>query len=324
MRDMEVTYRCFSSKRKFGIELEVEKNKTQEEIVGAIQDVATKTIQQTGGYWAQSTHNDYWHVKYDSTCGPKGKGKDNGGWEIASFVASGYKDLLEIEKVANALAALGCNVNDNCGFHIHADLSDFTKEQVSIMVAYWLKVETWISQAVPSIRTESKYCKLISKAKAKKIKTDMQYEPVKLWDIVKPTNFSVHDNNQKKMSLNMVGIAQKMHYLDHGSGVPSGVRQTAELRLPEGTLDGTEVKNWVRLFILFVETCKSAKMPENVAPASSIEDLMKYLGFADPDKFYLLSKGLHETKMWLLRRIKCHGTHKSKREATDKLKFITA
>lgn len=323
MQDMEVTYRCFSSKRKFGIEIEVEKNKTQEEISDAIGTVAKRPIQISGGQWAQSTHNTYWHVKYDSTCGPKGKGKDNGGWEVASFVASGYKDLLEIEHVANSLKVLGCNVNDNCGLHIHVDVSDFSKEQISVLTAYWLKVEAWFSQAVPSIRTENKYCKLITKSKAKNLSFDTHYASTTLWDIIKPTNFAIHENDQKKMSLNMVGIAQRFHYEDQGETCPPGVRQTVEFRMPEGTLDGKEVKNWVRLFVLFVETCKISKMPPNIAPATSIEEVMKCLGFSDPDKFYLLSKGLHETKTWLLKRIKSYGTHKSKREATDKLKFIT-
>lgn len=323
MQGVEVTYRCFTSKRKFGIELEVEKNKTQAEITAAIQAVTEKPVESTSGHWAQSTHNDYWHIKYDSTCGPKGKGKDKGGWEVASYVASGYKDLLDIEKTTDALCELGCKVNDNCGLHIHADVSDFTKNQISILIAYWLKVEKWLSQAVPSIRADNKYCKLLAKSKAKELKTDVEYEPLGLWDLVKPTNFAVHENNQKKTSLNLVGIAQRFHYEDQGAGIPCGVRQTVELRMPEGTLDGREVVNWVRLFLLFVETSKTAKMPNNIAPAGSVEELLRIIGFVDPKRFYLLSKGLHETKTWLLKRIRRHGTHRAKRQATDKLKFIT-
>ena len=126
------------------------------------------------------------------------------------------------------------------------------------------------------------------------------------------------------MSLNLVGVAQKFYYTDQGAQVPMGIRQTIELRMPEGTLNGNEVKNWVRLFLLFVETCKDAQMPSNLKPVDSIEELLYILGMAHPEKFYLLSKGLHETKTWLLKRVKNYGTHKGKREASDKLKFISA
>lgn len=318
---MEVTYRCFGSKRNFGIELEIEKTRTQQQIQETIQTVSKKPIQTTGGSWAQSNNNMFWHVKYDSTCGPLGKGKDNGGWEIASFVASGYKDLLEIEAVTNALRESGCKVNKNCGLHIHADASDFSRDQISALTAYWIKVEGWLSQAVPANRVNNKYCKLISKVK--KLKFEDSYDPVKLWNVVKPTNFSIHENDQKKMALNLVGVAQKFHYDEAGTSFPMEMRQTIELRMPEGTLDGNEVKNWVRLFLLFVETCKDKEMPSNLKPASTIEELLCVLGLADSDKFYLLSKGLHETKTWLLKRVTSYGTHKGKREATGKLKFIS-
>lgn len=319
---MDVKYRCFNSKRRFGIELEVEKTLEQSQIRNLIRPHTKKQIETTG--WAQSNSNNYWHVKYDSTCGPKGKGKDKGGWEIASFVASGYKDLLEIEKITDALKEGGCQVNKNCGVHIHAEVADFNIDQIGVLCALWYKIEPWVCNAVPSSRINNKYCKLICKTKAKKIDISKKYAPKTLWGIIKPTNLGVHDNSEKKVTLNTVGVATKFHYASNGyDPIPSGVRQTIELRMPEGTLSGKEVKNWVRFFVNFVDHARKAEMPDDLSPAKDTDELMQYLGLSSPNHFTILSKGLHETKSWLLKRIRKHGSTYGKRaEAVEKLNFM--
>jgi len=325
MKSSEIKYCCFNSNRKFGIELEVEKNKTQQEILNAIKEVSKKDVQTSAGHWMQSVNNGEWHVKYDSSCGPKGnKAEDGGGWEIASFVASGYKDLLEIEKSVNAVNKLGCIINKHCGFHIHVDVSDFTKEEISILMARWIKIENWISQMVSPSRVNNKHCKLISSVKKKYINFDIKYEPLVLWDIVKPTNFAVHENPQKKVSLNSIGIAEKFYRLDNGIGISANSRQTIELRMPEGTLDGDNVKNWVRFFILFVETCKSSKMPNHLLPVKTIEEFLRFVGLSgSKNEFYLLSSGLLKTKKWALNKVKIYGSYGGKKQVIKKIKLIT-
>src|SRR5690606_17579711 len=88
--------------------------------------------------WASTGNgNDFWHIKRDSTCGPEGKttSLDKYGYEIASYVGRGAKDLLLISKVVPELKKAGAVINNHCGLHIHADCSDLKLEQASVVMA---------------------------------------------------------------------------------------------------------------------------------------------------------------------------------------------
>ena len=161
--------RKFSIKRPFGVELEISNLGQWAGMpdftvkIAYIKDlIAFNTTRKVIAVdeWSQSVNSDYWHVKYDATCGEFGKGPNlPRGWEVASFKASGYNDLLHIADVANVLAANGLKVNDHCGLHIHADISDFDTDQAAILAARWIKAEYWMTQSVPKSRRRNKYCK---------------------------------------------------------------------------------------------------------------------------------------------------------------------
>ena len=309
----KIQYRRFASKRRFGVEMEVSNTKTREQIRDLIHKVSAKReIHITD--WAQSNGNNYWHVKWDSTCGPLGKGKDNG-WEIATYIASGFKDVVHIAQVANALRAGGVEVTDNCGLHIHVDIQEFTPEQAAVLVARWVKIEHSVLQIVPARRHTSKYCRMLGEIGKAKLDFKRQYDPKKFWQLVRPTNYHVHENNQKKVALNMVNY----------SAAQGGYQQrsTVELRLPEGTLFGADIRNWVRCFVNFVELSKTAPMPTELAPAADpIEELMQFFGLEDGDSFYLLSLGLYEAKVWLLKRMIAFGSKEVQTAAKTKLAIV--
>lgn len=308
-----IEYRRLTTRRRFGVELEVGNSKSREEIARIIRASSPqKQVQITD--WAQSNGNAYWHVKWDSTCGPLGKGKDNG-WEVASYIACGYKDVCHIAQIANALRNGGVQVNPNCGLHIHIDIHDFTPEQAAVLVARWIKIERTISQAIPEHRTHSKYCRLLCEISKAKIDFNKQYEAERFWRLVRPTNYHIHDNNQKKVALNMVNYASALQ--GHQQ------RSTVELRLPEGTLYGSDVRNWTRIFLNFVELAKTAPMPETLSPAPDpLEELMVYFGLENSMSFYLLSKGLYEAKVWLLNRIRSFASKPMVARAEKKLALV--
>lgn len=312
--DKSVEYRRFTSKRRFGVELEVS-NARDRQAIAAIIKMNEPDRETHVTDWAQSNGNKYWHVKYDSTCGPLGKGKDNG-WEVASFIASGYKDLVHVANVANALRKGGIEVTDNCGLHIHADIRDFKPEQAAVLVARWLKIEHTIIHAVPERRHTSKYCRLLSDIAVKKVDFKKPYDPTKFWRLVRPTNFNVHDNNQKKVALNMVNYSAFLGgYQD---------RATVELRLPEGTLFGADIRNWVRCFLNFVDLSQTAPMPDSFATAADpIEELMVFFGLESDQSFYILSRGLLEAKIWLLKRLIAYGDKNMVAAASKKLQIVT-
>lgn len=310
----KIVYRRFATKRRFGVEMEVGNEKSREQIRDLIRPASPKDVHITD--WAQSNGNNYWHVKWDRTCGPKGPQVDNG-WEVASYISSGYKDVCHIAQVANALRHGGVLVNPNCGLHIHADIHEFTIEQAAILVARWIKIERTIVQAVPPVRTKCRYCRLLSDIGKSKIDFKKHYDPSTFWRLVKPTNYHVHDNNQKKVALNMVNYTATQKGLQE--------RSTVELRLPEGTLFGSDIRNWTRCFLNFVDLSKDAEMPNELVPAADpIEELMQFFGLENGQSFYILSRGLYESKLWLLKRLMTFGSPEMVARAKAKLEICAA
>src|SRR4051812_35771950 len=115
-----VFYKEFPSRR-FGLELELTNNMPKKEVGKALASFEAiygrnKVVNVTDGElgWSDTCNNNYWHVKYDSTCGPLGKGKDYG-WEVASFIGSGHLDVDNVARASRFLGSYGCTTNRNCG-----------------------------------------------------------------------------------------------------------------------------------------------------------------------------------------------------------------
>ena len=241
------------SERSFGIELEAHPVISIYKVADIIYKNSKYAVKKTD--WQQSYNNDFWHVKKDATCG--GGHKD--GWEIASFKASGSGDLLEICKIVKILRKSGLQCGEDCGFHVHVDISDFSQQQAAILLAHWIKIENVVLKSVPKHRINNKFCKIISKKiKNKKIK----YDPKVFWETYSPKNFSVHRNKDKKVTMNLVNYAKCIYYNE----IPSlrSKRKTVEFRFPDATFNEKDVENWVVFFVNFVENIKNKNMPENL------------------------------------------------------------
>lgn len=287
-----IQYKCFASKRNFGVEFETSPNISKEDIRKLIRMVCTRDVYVSN--WEQSINNDYWHVKQDSTCGPQSHVKSQYGWEVASFKASGHKNITHIARVAQHLLNSGLEVNSNCGLHVHVEVKDYDEKQVAILLAWWIKIEPIIGLMLPECRINNKYCKMWSKSR--EISVANSYTPYDLWTIVRPTEFSPHGNNQKKKTLNLVNFGASISGRDIN-------RRTLELRMPDGTLAGEDVAGWIKLFIHFVSTCRIRKMPKNMRVVKNIDEFLEVLGLQDKEIFFILSTGLRKTKEWILRRI---------------------
>lgn len=280
-----IAYIGFTSKRRYGVELEMNKHIGQLAIKNVISTVdQTRPVNVTS--WSHSRGNNYWHVKTDSTCGDKGHGKDDGGWEVASFVAKGCNDLRTIGNVVKALQEIGAEVNANCGFHIHADVSTSrSTDSILNLVKNWLRIEQIIYQMVPANRRDNIYCMpLRSKLRlAKSVNITNDSLSVKIHDYI-------NNYNDRRVSFNVWNYFY-------------GDIRTVELRLPEGTLNHHTVKHWVRMFVHFVSnSSKSGDITDNICPVN-LEDTLNILGLCGKEKFYILSKHLLSTKIWFLKRI---------------------
>jgi len=317
---MELKLKSFSTTRNYGVEMEVSNNLSLESLANAVKSSGTKKGVRADNGWASSdTGLGTWHIKTDSTCGPKGKTtrRELYGYEVASYVTSGMRGLTEIGNVATALKSRGAEINQYCGFHVHADARDMEIKDVGTIMAHWLKVESVLFQACPSSRRNNRYCKSLLHKKFKDKPLDKKYTPKEIWDIGRPKNMNVHDNPEKKYSLNSVGFAAGVE------GYYAG-KQTLENRMLEGTLDKIDIKNWTRLHVHFISTAKNRPMPSDIKPANVYQTL-QYLGLAGMGtEFYILSDGLLQTKIWFLNRLAKFSNRPSiRKEARKILAYIT-
>jgi len=294
MAKAKVKCKRFNYKRNFGIEIELSNNLDLQALNDIVQQASPERPIYKNSSWANTgPDNHYWHIKRDSTCGPKGKTTvlSDYGYEIASYVGKGIKDAKQMATVVDLLKTNGAKINKHCGIHIHASSMDLNRTQVATILANWVKIENTMFQSCPAHRRRNKYCSSISK----KISVKKGLTLSNFWEQVKPKQLSVHGNSDKKVTINTVGFVA----FNEGR---SGAKNTIELRMPEASLEKDDIINWIRIYVHFIENAKKLKMPENLRVVG-VADTLEILGLHSHDNLYTLSTGLQKTRNWFLHRI---------------------
>jgi hypothetical protein len=160
------------------------------------------------------------------------------------------------------------------------------------MLARWCKIEEIIAQALPAHRRNNQFARMMRKKHA--LGMDRKWTGEELYNFMEPKNLEIHHNLEKRVAVNLVGYATGLRNPDYG-------RKTAELRLPEGTLDREDIENWTRMYVHFVEEC-NGKSIDDLQPVN-VGNALVILGLEGADEFHLLSPELHRTKVWFLKRI---------------------
>lgn len=328
---LHIEYREFPDDRRFGVELELSNNLSKEEIGKCLVDFerdsgSGRKVEVTSGKegWAFSSGNDYWHVKFDSTCGPMGKEKDSG-WEVASFIGKGAEDIKHISNAAARLHDFGAQTNLNCGLHVHVETTDYCVVSMGRLLARWAKVEDCLMKMCHPSRVGNEYCKPIrTRMKRRKANYDSK-RPDWFWHEMQPYSLNVHNNPEKRYAINTIGFACSIF----NSCYP---RNTVELRLPECVLESRHVLNWARLMVHFVDcSVEFDKLPLDVEPAKSVDEVLYYLGlgglnpsFCDEgtEEFLVLDGDLFDLKVWFLEKLASQRGGRTAREAKKKLEFI--
>lgn len=317
---MQVIYRELPKNRSFGVELEVSRDIHKLRLADYLVQYESlsrtyRRVSATPGIkgWSESKCNDYWHVKYDSTCGHLGKYRDHG-WEVASYVGTGGNDIRAIANGAQYLSKVGVKTTRNCGLHVHVNARDLSIDRMAILLARWLKIEPYLVAICLKRRDGNKYCRSLLQ---RYINTACFYSPEHLEDFyrsMRPTNFGSHNNSDKKYTLNILGytIYQRYDYWN---------RPTVELRLPECRLQKSHVANWTRLFLNFVDACNAGKAPKSTAPVRTVTELLKLLGLHGDGEFLMLDRDLLETKKWFLQKLS--RSYRLSQEASGHLDFIS-
>ncbi|RTK97725.1 MAG: hypothetical protein EKK64_00490 [Neisseriaceae bacterium] len=288
----------FEIKRRFGIEIELGEEVSKETVSNFFSEKSFHASK--ADIYRPSCNNDFWHIKDDATCGTMGR-QGPKGVEVASYVAKSFFDLENICDLISELPTLGCKVNKNCGFHIHADCQDLTKSQVAVVTAFWIKIESCLKYSVPLSRRNNRYCAMLGPKL--KIKTLQRFPDAELfYNFCCPKDIGFFENKERKVNFNLVNYARACHY-----GTSS--KKTLELRWPESTLNKNDIKNWTILFLNFIENCKFKEIPDNFFDLN-LNETLDILGLNSD------FEEIKQLKIWLLKRFSKY-TSAFKEEAVE-------
>ena len=281
----------FTSKRKFGVELEFDTYKNQRDLADVVQNCGEPC--EIVSYQHNRNNRD-WFAKPDSSCG----------FELASRVLSGYKDLRKLGEVVDALRVAGFRYNNSCGQHVHISAEDLTNEEINSVIYWWLKIEHFIFNSCESHRRENqRYCKAAGQI--------INTAPL-TWNPYERNDFNVI----QKIKENRGAI-----YLGH---LPT----TIEFRLGHMSLDSEIIKNRVRFLIWFVDTCKNTPYPISLEWLPPIE-IFKFLGLWNEPNSKIIRKfspSIQSMRLWLLNEFKKNApsanseTYKQDHEMVDYMK----
>lgn len=311
-----ITYKTLKFRRRFGIEIEVNKSIPKIAIVKAIKQYSNYNVDSFG--WGKSIDNKLWHVKFDITCG-EDEDDMEGGWEVASFVGHTPQDIIHMGNVATVLKDAGAKVNRFCGLHIHAEATDLTPFQVGVILAHWIKIEKILINLVPFYRS-FEYCELLNSVmesmEGPRFRNRI-YNSMELYNYFLPVLDDDDDEEIDPMDYRYRAINVINYYLALNDRRRK--RRTIELRLPESTLEADDIIGWLRLYLNFIEYTKYAAMPRNLYPCD-LRESMTYLGLNhDDDNFYLFGPSLNKTRIWFLQKLIKNLEYPSKQQKVIKM-----
>lgn len=283
----------FCSTRRMGIEIEVnstdglgrpEGRREEPAGIDMLMHEVAKNVEEgcvKSGYM-HTEKNPTWVVKPDSSCG-------------LEVVSPPLKGSLGVTKVVKLVDSFRMNeqikADRRCSLHAHVEVADLTRQQIAAVVAWWLKCEAVIMDAMPSIRKRNKYCQFLG---------------------LLPL-FQVENNYTADEIIDRVGKV-KYFSINAFMMVQGGFeRMTLEFRVGENEMCKQPflVKNWLRFILHFVEMAAQAGMPKPYDPGDrwsglcwlEPEDVFSLLGFWNEPQKYELSNGLCQVRDWFLARL---------------------
>lgn len=224
-------YDKLGSSRKFGVELETSYSPDYED-------------------WA---HGYGWGAKTDGS---------TSGMEFVSPPMHGNDGYDSVIDFARRMDRNGCEINRDCGYHVHIDLSDTSKEQrKAIALAYHYTRKQW-AKFVDCERRDTFYARY---------NVDSRHNGSGDWDRDK-----IMGGDDKPDAYDRYCWANWNAFNRH---------KTIEIRSHEATCDGRAVINWVKAHIKFVDYVKSMTVGQVTRAFGSEQDgpVMRELAYAWDD-----------------------------------------
>lgn len=218
--------------------------------------------------WQATNNNKFWVIKPDASCG----------LEVCS-PPDNHKTLFpQLYKVIETFSKdIYIQSDLRCGFHIHFEIADFEESHILNLVENWINFEHFFFFLTSENRWLNRYCKPLGFYYGfdhKKVLTAKR-----CLDIL---------GNNKYFAINFY------HYL-------SGKRKTVEFRILSNEVckDPDEAINWSKLFLCFIERCKSFQRDSDVVTNFSYRDIDEIYEFLDLDNYF----NTDEIKQWIISKL---------------------
>jgi hypothetical protein len=202
--------------RKFGVEIEFvgKSGISRAAIAEALTNAGVPTVAERCNHHTRN----YWKIITDASCG----------YELVSPPLTDESGLEQIKTACQVLKAMGAKVNDKCGLHVHIDANGLKVKQIKSVILNFIQNESVFDLLVNKSRrlNNSNFCRGLQ---------DIDIDRLGGSRTVAGICGGCFDNNRYfKMNIGS--------YLRHG---------TLEFRQMHGTLDATEICNWVLLLQSF-------------------------------------------------------------------------
>lgn len=229
--------------------------------------------------------------------------------EVVSPILSGIRGLKQLEKVVNLMKENGITVNKTCGLHVHVYAKDYKKIELLNVFHRYSNFEKTIDKWIKNDRRKNNNnfcCSTNSESVSRQISLNNIFDELSekniksikekiniLYNVVIKNKIN---NNEEKRIANIVTDTyfsiDRQCKLNLSSYFELG---TVEFRHHHGSVDPTEIKNWVMFCVQFFEQSVKKEQPK--------EDLDSiYLGIS-PDVKRYFSKFIEKSNKKSVKRI---------------------
>jgi hypothetical protein len=164
------------------------------------------------------------------------------------YSVEGFK---KIKMVLDIWNKIGAAVNNSCGFHVHVDASNFTRQDLARLLLVWMRIEPVVYFLVSPSRRENSYTRLLRKAS---------------YHTIARMLFGEINEDDRYHALNLVAFKKY---------------RTVEFRLHQGTTNFEKVKNWTIFCLKLMEKVKSGLKWYQISEEPTVEEVLDKLGITD-------------------------------------------
>lgn len=235
----------------FGVELEG-LIRNREEMKEKLEENNIKAV--VTGY-SHAMQNGIWRVGDDGSVRRNmsvEEQRDFRSMELTSPKLWGKAGFDEIKKVLAIWNSVGGAVNASCGFHVHVDAWDYSRDELGRLALVWAKIEPIVYYMVSKSRRRNTYCCWLRRS------------PQNVNGVIDPFTLRVSVNRYCAINFDAFN-----HY------------KTIEFRIHQGTMNPDKIINWIIFCLKLTQKVKEGLKHSHFSDNPTIEEVLDRLGIVN-------------------------------------------